>query len=78
MAPRPSSLGFLGGRLSQESIKSPYIYCVRGGVLISLVHKALLSSYQCEGQVPTPCCTAANISPVLLLRWGISQRSSGL
>lgn len=52
MAPRPSSLGFLGGRLSQESIKSLYI-CIAYGVasvLISLVYKALLSSYKYEGK----------------------------
>lgn len=43
---------FLGGRLSQESLKSLYI-CIAyaiSSVLISLVYKALLSSYKYEGK----------------------------
>lgn len=52
MAPPRVGGGFLGGRLSQESIKSLYIclaYAV-ASVAISLVYKALLSSYKYEGK----------------------------
>ena len=50
--------GILGGRLSQESIRSLYICFAYGAssVLISLVYKALLSSYKFEGKFLLLAC----------------------
>jgi hypothetical protein len=49
---RGGGIALCGGRLSQDSLKSLYI-CIAyatSSVLISLVYKALLSSYKYEGK----------------------------